>query len=113
MTYMRFTVCCRRSVIESVDLGGRRIIKKNYSKVEVTLPSESSVAYKFGMSYLPTDFAAIVTFRVRPGSKNIILKGIYNHNEDLQNYEMASGDSVTVLITKADGFRYQILNHSS
>lgn len=35
------------------------------------------------------------------------------HNEDLQNYEMASGDSVTVLITKADGFRYQILNHSS
>ena len=68
---------------------------------------------KFGMSYLPTDFAAIVTFRVRPGSKNIILKGIYNHNEDLQNYEMASGDSVTVLITKADGFRYQILNHSS
>lgn len=46
----------------------------NYSKVEVTLPSESSVAYKFGMSYLPTDFAAIVTFRVRPGSKNIILK---------------------------------------
>lgn len=56
----------------------------NYSKVEVTLPSESSVAYKFGMSYLPTDFAAIVTFRVRPGSKNIILKGIYNHNEDLQ-----------------------------
>ena len=59
----------------------------NYSKVEVTLPSESSVAYKFGRSYLPTDFAAIVTFRVRPGSKNIILKGIYNHNEDLQNYE--------------------------
>ncbi len=38
-----------------------------------------------------------LSFRVRPGSKNIILKGIYNHNEDLQNYEMASGDSVTVL----------------
>lgn len=85
----------------------------NYSKVEVGLPSESSVAYKFGMSYLPTDFAAIVTFRVRPGSKNIILKGIYNHNEGFQNYEMASGDSVTLLITKVDGFRYQILNHSS
>lgn len=85
----------------------------NYSKVEVTLPSESSVAYKFGMNSLPTDFAAIVTFRVRPGSKNIILKGIYNHNEGIQNYEMASGDSVTLLITKVDGFRYQILNHSS
>ena len=102
----------------TVDFSQHNIIlmyynEPNYSKVEVTLPSESSVAYKFGMSYLPTDFAAIVTFRVRPGSKNIILKGIYNHNEDLQNYEMASGDSVTVLITKADGFRYQILNHSS
>ncbi len=92
----------------TVDFSQHNIIlmyynEPNYSKVEVTLPSESSVAYKFGMSYLPTDFAAIVTFRVRPGSKNIILKGIYNHNEDLQNYEMASGDSVTVLITKADG----------
>lgn len=102
----------------TVDFSQHNIIlmyynEPNYSNVEVTLPSESSVAYKFGMSYLPTDFAAIVTFRVRPGSKNIILKGIYNHNEDLQNYEMASGDSVTVLITKADGFRYQILNHSS
>ena len=63
----------------------------NYSKVEVTLPSESSVAYKFGMSYLPTDFAAIVTFRVRPGSKNIILKGIYNHNEDLQTTRCIRG----------------------
>ena len=87
----------------TVDFSQHNIIlmyynEPNYSKVEVTLPSESSVAYKFGMSYLPTDFAAIVTFRVRPGSKNIILKGIYNHNEDLQNYEMASGDSVTVLI---------------
>ena len=30
----------------------------------------------------------------------------------MQDYKMASGDSVMVLITKADGFRYQILNHS-
>lgn len=62
---------------------------------------------------LPDDFAAVVTFRVRTGSKNITLKGIYNHNEGLTNYEMAPGDSVTVLITKADGFRYQIINHTS
>lgn len=85
----------------------------NYSKVEVTLPSESSVSRQFGLSSLPSDFAAIVTFRVRPGSKNIILKGIYNHNESSQDYELASGDSIIVLITKVDGFRYQILNHSS
>lgn len=84
-----------------------------YDRVQVSLPSEKSVADKFGLTELPIDFAAVVTFRVRPGSKNIILKGIYNHNEGGQDYEMASGDSVMVLITKADGFRYQILNHSS
>ncbi len=87
--------------------------KPNYSGTEVELPTELYVANQFGMSSLPEDFAAIVTFRVRPGSKNITLKGIYNHNEGLTNYEMASGDSVTVLISKVDGFRYQILNHSN
>ena len=85
----------------------------DYDRTVVTLPSEASVADKFGLHELPIDFAAVVTFRVRPGSKNIILKGIHNHNEGVQDYEMASGDSVMVLITKADGFRYQILNHSS
>jgi hypothetical protein len=85
----------------------------NYAKVEVTLPIESSVARQFGMSSLPNDFAAIVVFRVRTGSKNIILKGIYNNNESSQDYEMAPGDSIIVLITKVDGFRYQILNYSS
>ena len=84
----------------------------NYDKATVTLPNEASVCRQFGLNSLPSDFAALVTFRVRPGSKTIVLNGIYNHNEGIQNYEMASGDSVTVLITKADGFRYQILNHS-
>lgn len=102
----------------SVDFSQRNIIlmyynQSGYSGTEVTLPTESSVARQFGLSSLPSDFAAVVTFRVRPGSKNITLKGIYNHNESLTDYEMASGDSVTVLISKADGFRYQILNHSS
>lgn len=102
----------------SVDFSQHNIIlmyynQPNYSGTEVELPSESSVARQFGLSSLPSDFAAIVTFRVRTGSKNITLKGIYDHNENLTNYEMASGDSVTVLITKVDGFRYQILNHSS
>ena len=102
----------------SVDFSQHNIIlmyynQSGYSGTEVTLPSESSVARQFGLSSLPGDFAAVVTFRVRPGSKNITLKGIYNHNESLTDYEMASGDSVTVLISKADGFRYQILNHSN
>lgn len=85
----------------------------NYSGTNVELPGELSVARQFGLSVLPDDFAATVTFRVRPGSKKITLQGIYNHNEALVDYRMESGDSVTVLITKIDGFRYQILNHSN
>ena len=102
----------------TVDFSQNNIIllyynEPNYDRAEVALPIESSVARQFGMSSLPDDFAAIVVFRVRTGSKNIILKGIYNHNESSQDYEMAPGDSIIVLITKVDGFRYQILNHSS
>ena len=85
----------------------------NYSGTNVELPGELSVARQFGLSVLPDDFAATVKFRVRPGSKKITLQGIYNHNEALVDYGMESGDSVTVLITKIDGFRYQILNHSN
>lgn len=85
----------------------------NYSGVEVTLPTESSVARQFGLSTLPSNFATIIIFRVRPGSKPITLKGIRNHNEDLADYKMDDGDSIIVLVTKADGFRYQIINHSS
>lgn len=85
----------------------------NYSGVEVNLPSEASVAWKFGLSSLPNDFATMVIFRVRTGSKKITLKGIYNHNEGIQNYDMLEGDSVMLLITKVDGFRYQILNYNA
>ena len=85
----------------------------NYSGMNVELPSDLSVARQFGLSVLPDDFAATVTFRVRPGSKRITLQGIYNHNEALVDYGMEAGDSVAVLITKIDGFRYQILNHSN
>ena len=102
----------------SVDFSQANVIlmyfkKDKSSGVEVTLPSESSVAEKFGLTELPEDFATVVTFRVRAGSLPITMDGIYDHNENLTNYKMAEGDSVTVLISKVDGFRYQILNHSS
>lgn len=102
----------------SIDFSQNNIIllyynNPNYSRIEVTLPTESSVARQFGLSSLPTDFAATVIFRVRTGSKRIILKGIYNQNEGTQDYAMEQGDSVMLLITKADGFRYQIINYSS
>jgi hypothetical protein len=102
----------------SVDFSQHNIIlmyynKSGYSGTEVTLPTEASIASKFGLSALPDDFATMVTFLVRTGSLPITLKGIYDHNENLTDYKMAAGDSVIVLITKIDGFRYQILNHSS
>lgn len=102
----------------SIDFSQANVILMYYQKektagLEIELPSESSVAYKFGLSKLPDDFATIVIFRVRSGSLPITLKGIYNHNEYLTNYKMAPGDSVQVLISKVDGFRYQILNHTS
>lgn len=102
----------------SVDFSQANVIlmyfkKDKSSGVEVTLPSESSVAEKFGLTELPEDFATVVTFLVRAGSLPITLDGIYDHYENLTNYQMAEGDSVTVLISKVDGFRYQILNHSS
>lgn len=102
----------------SLDFSQRNIVllyynNPNYDATEVMLPTESSVADKFGMNSLPDDFAAVVLFRVRSGSKRIILKGIYNHNEDSTDYPMEAGDSVLVLITKADGFRYQIINYTS
>jgi hypothetical protein len=102
----------------SVDFSQANVIlmyfkKDKSSGVKVTLPSESSVAEKFGLTELPEDFATVVTFRVRAGSLPITLAGIYDHNENLTNYKMAEGDSVTVLISRVDGFRYQILNHSS
>ena len=102
----------------SIDFSQNNIIllyynNPNYSSIDVTLPTESSVARQFGLSSLPTDFAATVIFRVRTGSKRIILKGIYNQNEGTQDYAMEQGDSVMLLITKADGFRYQILNYTS
>lgn len=102
----------------SIDFSQANIIlmyfkKDKSSGLELTLPSESSIAYKFGLSSLPNDFATIVTFRVREGSLPITLKGIYNHNEGLVDYKLAQGDSVIVLISKIDGFRYQIINHSA
>lgn len=102
----------------SIDFSQANVILMYFKKdksagAEVTLPSESNVAQNFGLTELPEDFATVVTFRVRAGSLPITLDGIYDHNENLTNYKMAEGDSVTVLISKVDGFRYQILNHSS
>ena len=87
--------------------------QSGYSGTTVELPSEASIASKFGLSSLPNDFATVVIFRVREGSLPITLKGIYSANESSADYKMSPGDSLMVLITKVDGFRYQIINVST
>lgn len=88
-------------------------LMKSSSWVEVTLPTESSVCDMFGYSTLPSDFGAIVTLKVRSGSGKITINGIYGDNEQLTNVDMLEGDSLILLISKIDGFRYNSINHSS
>lgn len=102
----------------SIDFSQRNIVlmyynQSGYSGTTVELPSEASIASKFGLSSLPNDFATVVIFRVREGSLPITLKGIYSANESSTDYKMGPGDSLMVLITKVDGFRYQIINVST
>ena len=102
----------------SIDFSQRNVVlmyynQSGYSGTTVELPSEASIASKFGLSSLPNDFATVVIFRVREGSLPITLKGIYSANESSTDYKMGPGDSLMVLITKVDGFRYQIINVST
>lgn len=86
----------------------------DYGSVTINLPTESSVAEMFGYSdgVLPSKFATIVTFIVRSNSKNCILKGIYDHDDHISDYTLSPGDSVILLISKADGFKYNIINYT-
>ena len=78
----------------------------------VTLPKESSVAQSFGYETLPNDFATVVILRVREGSLPITIRNIYSYQETPTDYTMTSGNSIMLLISKCDGFRYQFLNRS-
>lgn len=101
----------------SIDFAQQNIVllyfnQPNYSEATITLPSESNVASSFGVHTLPDDFATVVLFRVREGSLPIILQGIYNADETTKDYKLAAGDSLMILISKIDGFRYQVISHS-
>lgn len=83
------------------------------SRFSINLPNEQSVARMFSVSQLPTEFSAVFTFRVAPGSQRVVINGVYNQNEVLSNIEMAPGDSITIEVSKIDGFRYNLINFSS
>lgn len=78
----------------------------------VNLPTESSVSEMFGLSYLPSDFACVITFVYNYNWGNrVTFLNIRNHNGGLQNYAMERGDSITLLCAKYPSFHYQLINH--
>lgn len=79
----------------------------------VTLPNESQVASMFGLSSLPSDFGLMLIFRCLVGSKNVTLTGIYDQNGSVQNYTLAVGDSIILLVAKVPYFGYFLINYTS
>lgn len=76
----------------------------------LNLPDESTVASYFGLTSLPSDFSLMFTLHVRPWSYDIRVNNVYDWNANLINIDMVKGDSLTLLISKYDGFRYDVLN---
>ena len=83
------------------------------SVYNVTLPTESQVASMFGMSSLPSDFGLMLVFRCLSGSKSVTLTGIYDQNGSVQNYTLAVGDSIILLVAKVPYFGYFLINYTS
>ena len=83
------------------------------SAYNVTLPTESQVASMFGMSSLPSDFGLMLVFRCLSGSKSVTLTGIYDQNGSVQNYTLAVGDSIILLVAKVPYFGYYLINYTS
>lgn len=100
------------------------------------LPGESSIASKFGYSsVLPADFVTLITIMLRPNSKYVIIKGVYDGTGNSKDYPIATSRYVyqdctsqmaggvrlgirliapcciTLMISKKDGFRYTLVNY--
>ena len=76
----------------------------------LNLPDESTVASYFGLTSLPSDFSLMFTLHVRHWSYDIRVNNVYDWKANLINIDMVNGDSLTLLISKYDGFRYDVLN---
>lgn len=78
--------------------------------INLNLPDESEVAAMFGLSSLPDDFSLMFTLHVRNWSYDIGIYNVYDWNANLINVKLVKGDSLTLLISKYDGFRYDAIN---
>lgn len=79
-------------------------------RMSLELPSESTVARMFKLSSLPVDFSLMFTLHIRSWSYDITINNVYDWNANLINVTMVKGDTLTLLISKYDGFRYDVLN---
>ncbi|MEG0646445.1 MAG: hypothetical protein RR471_04670 [Bacteroides sp.] len=83
---------------------------QNYN---ITLPSASSVAYMFGYSSLPSDFAYVFTFVYNYNwGSTINLQNIRDMNGNLMTLGMARGDVATLLCANYPSFHYQLISQS-
>lgn len=99
------------------------------------LPDEASIAKQFGLLSLPDDFCALLTMVLYNGSKTVIIKNVYN-GSGTQDYPISldgyvfnrqsvhlnpvklyideiAPSSITLMVTKIGGFRYQVVSYSS
>lgn len=86
------------------------MVLSQYENTVVNLPSESSVAAKFGYSSLPTAFGAVFTLVMRGGSKAVTFKDIYNAQDVMKDYTLKPGEVMTLLVTKILTLQYKILS---
>lgn len=105
-------------------------------ETQMSLPGESSIARQFGYaSTLPDDFVTLITIMLRPNSRYVIIKGIYDGSGAAKDYPIATSRYVyndctynmvnvgrqgvrqiapcciTFMISKKDGFRYTLVNY--
>lgn len=80
------------------------------NSASMNMPTETDIAWMFGLSSLPESFGLIVIFKNIAAGSTFTFKGIYDANENLRDYTLYRGDSIQILVSKRSGFRYNCLN---
>ena len=129
-TGMQDLIFKKNATTYTIDFSQGNIItmyNENDGDVNVTLPTESDVAYDFGYgSSLPDGFCTVIVFTGRRYLNNdmkgrIILKNIYNGDESLHDFAFRGGDTIVLMCCKSnkfsntasERFRYRLINYSN
>ena len=77
----------------------------------VTLPTEASIASKFGLNNLPTYFCYVFTVIAETGTSTIKLNSVFDNNDGEETeYGMEQGDVLMIAVMKYPKFRYKLLS---